>query len=77
MIPIIRTESPIRDAEQYQCNLREAESSRESIECDICHGNIYRADTQNYGDDVYEIDGMNICEDCILAYIKDKRRELQ
>lgn len=77
MIPIIRTENPTRDAEQYQYNLHKAESSRESIECDICHGKIYRADAQNYGDDVYEIDGINICEDCVLTYVKSQRRELK
>ena len=46
------------------------------IECDVCGGPIYRGDDRHYGDDVYWIDGLNICAACIQDYIKDHKKEL-
>lgn len=46
------------------------------IECDICSGPIYRGDACNYGEDVYEIDGLHICGACIQDYIKEHKKEL-
>lgn len=52
------------------------EPERDYIECDVCCGPIYREDARYEGDDVYEIDGLQICEDCIQDYLKDHRRAL-
>lgn len=73
----VHTGNPIRDAELYQQNLQEAKNKRGYILCDICHGEILRADEENYGDDVYELDGLCICEYCIHQYVKEHKKELK
>lgn len=51
--------------------------NRDFIECDICHKPIYREDGEYDGDDYYETEDGDICEDCIRDYIRSKRRVLR
>ena len=67
-----RTNNPVLDAEVYQQEIEE----RPHIECEICHGYIYKGDDWHDGDIVYKIDGLQICEECIGEYLKGHRREL-
>lgn len=71
------TNNPIKDAESYQQNIEEENAERDFIPCDICGRKIYRADVTHYGDDVWDLDGMDICEDCIDDYIQRHRRQLK
>lgn len=50
--------------------------NRDFIECDICHKPIYRMDGTYEGDDYYDMEDGNICEDCIYDYMRSKRRTL-
>lgn len=63
------TDDPVRDME----NIYSVE--REHIDCDICHGPIYKADDVMEGDPLYRVNGLNICEDCIRDYIKSIEEE--
>ncbi|MEG0908979.1 MAG: hypothetical protein RSH78_01295 [Bacilli bacterium] len=45
------------------------------IECDECGYEIYLEDDRYLGDTYYEIDEENICEECILTYIKRFRKQ--
>lgn len=63
------TNDPVRDMEHYYS------TEREHIDCDICHGPIYKADNVMEGDPLYRVNGLNICEDCIRDYIKSIEEE--
>lgn len=63
------TNDPVRDMEHYYS------IEREHIDCDICHGPIYKADNIMEGDPLYKVNGLNICEDCIRDYIKSIEEE--
>ena len=56
---------------------REPDPGRDFILCDNCNGYIYREDDQYYGDTVYDLDGLQICEHCLSEYLKEHRRRLQ
>ena len=51
------------------------ENRRDYIVCDICHGPIFKADDEHCGDDIYRLNDLNICEDCIYDYLRDVREE--
>lgn len=51
------------------------EYKQETIKCDICDGEIYLEDDCYYGDIYYNIDGYDICEECILEYMKAYRKQ--
>lgn len=57
-----RTDDPVRDQLRYEDELEE----RACLHCAICGGSLYE------GDPYYEIDDMEICEDCM----KDNYRRL-
>lgn len=63
------TDDPVRDMEHHYS------TEREHIDCDICHGPIYKADNVMEGDPLYRVNGLNICEDCIRDYIKSIEEE--
>lgn len=63
------TDDPVRDMEDIYS------VEREHIDCDICHGPIYKADDVMEGDPLYRVNGLNICEDCIRDYIKSIEEE--
>ena len=63
------TNDPVRDMEDHYS------IEREHIDCDICHGPIYKADNVMEGDPLYKVNGLNICEDCIRDYIKSIEEE--
>lgn len=69
----VYTGNPQMDAEVHQQRLQEARNSRDFIECDICHGEIFREDDEYEGDVYYELDGLNICEECLDRYLKDNK----
>lgn len=50
---------------------------REFILCSICKRKIYYAGNGYDGDDYYDMEDGDICEDCIWDYMKNKRRTLQ
>lgn len=76
MSGVIYTENPQRDAEFDQQRLQEANSSRDFIICDKCHGKIYREDDMYEGDVYYDFDGIVFCEDCMELYLKERKRVL-
>lgn len=63
------TNDPVRDMEDHYS------IEREYIDCDICHGPIFKADDEHCGDDIYRLNDLNICEDCIYDYLRDVREE--
>lgn len=63
------TDDPVRDMEDYYS------VEREHIDCDICHGPIYKADDVMEGDHLYRVNDLTICEDCIRDYIKSIEEE--
>ena len=63
------TDDPVRDMEHIYS------MEREHIDCDICHGPIYKADDVMEGDPLYRVNGLNIWEDCIRDYIKSIEEE--
>lgn len=75
MIPCVYGGDPVRDAEMHQYFLEEARKKRDYMLCDICQGEIFRADDENYGDDYYKINGMTICDECIQQYLKEIKKE--
>lgn len=46
----------------YQAEQREAEADKRAVRCDRCDEVI--------SDDVYIVDGNNLCEDCFLADVR-------
>ena len=71
-----RTNNSVLDAEREAERLEEL-AQRPHIECDRCHGYIYRADDYYDGDVIYELDGLVLCEECVGSYVKEHRREYQ
>ena len=63
------TDDPVRDMEDIYS------VEREHIDCDICHGPIYKADNVMEGDHLYRVNDLTICEDCIRDYIKSIEEE--
>lgn len=63
------TDDPVRDMEHHYS------TEREHIDCDICHGPIYKADNVMEGDHLYRVNDLTICEDCIRDYIKSIEEE--
>ena len=63
------TNDPVRDMEDHYS------IEREHIDCDICHGPIYKADNVMEGDHLYRVNDLTICEDCIRDYIKSIEEE--
>lgn len=45
------------------------------ILCDECGYEIYLEDDRYYGDTYYEIDGYDICDECILQFIKKYKKQ--
>lgn len=72
---MICSDNPVRDAEAYAYAMAHINDGRESIECDYCHGPVYKADDEHYGDDYYEVNGMVICDNCIRQYLKEIKKE--
>lgn len=64
--------NPVLDEERYQ----QQQEERPHIECDECHGYLYKEDDYYEADDVIELDGIMMCEDCARAYLDKKRRKV-
>ena len=71
---IFFSSNPVHDAEFYQQHLEAVEASRDYIKCDYCGGKIYRENNIYEGDIYYQIDGENICEDCIREIVQKYKR---
>lgn len=69
------TNNPVLDAEREAERLDEL-AQRPHIECDRCHGYLYKEDDYYEADDVIELDGIMMCEDCARAYLDKKRRKV-
>lgn len=41
------------------------------IQCDLCGCDIHRESIQYDQDDCYEIEGVILCEDCVMKYVKE------
>ena len=63
------TDNPVRDAERYQQYLED----RDYITCDICGGKIYRENNIYEGDEYYQIEDQNICQNCINDFLKERK----
>lgn len=46
----------------YQAERRETEADKHAVRCDFCDG--------GFSDDVYILDGNNLCEECFLKAVK-------
>ena len=64
---------PVMDAENYQ--LEHCDEGRAYIECDYCHGPIYKEDGYHYGDRYYHVNGLDICDNCINKYLNEIVKE--
>ena len=67
------TGNPVMDAENYQ--LHHMRDDEDSIQCDYCHGPIYKANSRYEGDRYYELNGLDICENCVGSYLRDIAKE--
>lgn len=51
------------------------ETKVEYIRCDICNEKIALEDDVYYGDTYYDFFGDIVCDDCILEYIKEYKKQ--
>lgn len=65
------SDDPVMDAERYYTSF----TDREHLTCAFCGRPIYREDKTHYGDVYYEIDGVIVCDDCVMDYIEKNRKE--
>ena len=64
------TDDPVWDEARYSALIEQEQASRDYMECSCCGGRIFREDKTHHGDIYYELEGVVICEDCILDYIR-------
>ena len=63
--------NPVLDAEK-ESERQEELAERPHIECEMCHGYLYKEDDYYEADDVIELDGIMMCEYCARAYLDKK-----
>ena len=63
------TDDPVRDAARYAAR----EEERPFITCDICGEKIFCEDGIYEGDEYYQIEVQNICEDCIRKFLRERK----